>query len=280
MTRRPELEQTRPPGRARGLVSEPVGSGRIESETSPPCDELCDVVARYWSCHWDLRGHPAHQGRLLGDPCAQIVFEAGLSRWVGVWTRLWTRTLEHAGHIRAATVRAGALRAWTAVPAHRWTNRIVPLASVIEGDVASIERAVLSPDDDATGFARLQDWLLERRLPQVPEPIASASALVDRITTETTLVSVEQLAEHAGLTKRAVQRLFREYVGAPPKSVIRRVRLQEVVTQIERGETPNLAQLAAQLGYADQAHLARDFKTAVGRTPSQFAASLRRGSSD
>lgn len=53
--------------------------------------------------------------------------------------------------------------------------------------------------------------------------------------------------------------------------MIRRHRLQEAALRIERGEDVSLARLAIELGYADQAHLSRDFKAAVGASPKAFA---------
>jgi AraC-like DNA-binding protein len=67
-----------------------------------------------------------------------------------------------------------------------------------------------------------------------------------------------------------LERLFAEHVGAPPKHVIRRHRLQEVALRLERGEAPSLADLAAELGYTDQSHLTRDFKSVVGKSPREF----------
>jgi AraC-like DNA-binding protein len=61
-----------------------------------------------------------------------------------------------------------------------------------------------------------------------------------------------------------------------PKWVIRRTRLQEVALRVEHGEVTTLAALAAELGYTDQAHLARDFKTAVGKSPSEFGVTVWR----
>lgn len=37
-----------------------------------------------------------------------------------------------------------------------------------------------------------------------------------------------------------------------------------------------LSELAATLGYADQAHLSRDFRATVGMSPSEYADSVRR----
>jgi AraC-like DNA-binding protein len=64
--------------------------------------------------------------------------------------------------------------------------------------------------------------------------------------------------------------VFRAHVGATPKHVIRRTRLQEVALRLERGDAVSLSRLAAELGYADHAHLARDFKGATGKSPSAF----------
>ena len=41
--------------------------------------------------------------------------------------------------------------------------------------------------------------------------------------------------------------------------------------RIERSEPATLAALAADLGYTDQAHFAHDFKSAVGKSPRDFA---------
>ena len=69
---------------------------------------------------------------------------------------------------------------------------------------------------------------------------------------------------------RSVQRLFREYVGVPPKWVIRRYRLHELVERLHSGQAFEGAQLALDLGYADQAHLIHDFRHLVGYTPTGY----------
>jgi len=265
------LVKTRPTGhgRARGLVSSRVSGQRVEAVSYAATERFADVVAVYWSGRWDLRGQPPHVTELLSDPCANFVFEdsAG-SRLVGVWTRLWKRTLAGKGRVRGVKLRAGALRAFVDTPAFRFTNRIIPLHTLFDMD----QLAVIEPESDEEGFAALEDWLSARRL---DDPhVSLAIALVDRIVSDAEITTVERLAEVGGLGPRALQRLFREYVGATPKWVIRRMRLQEVALRIERGETVTLAQLAADLGYTDQAHLTRDFKSAVGKSPKEFARSI------
>ncbi len=85
------------------------------------------------------------------------------------------------------------------------------------------------------------------------------------------LLRVEDVADAMGIDVRALQRRFRRYVGVTPKWVIQRYRLHEAAEQLRSEYPPALAALAAELGYADQAHFAREFKAAVGRTPGELA---------
>jgi AraC-like DNA-binding protein len=161
------------------------------------------------------------------------------------------------------------------VPAFRFSNRINPLSAVFGEDVTDLERAVLVPEQDDEAFAVFQAWLRKQRIASEAAPVSLATALIDRISKDPKITTAERLAAVSGLGLRALQRLFREYVGASPKWVIRRNRLQEVALRLERGEGPTLAALAAELGYTDQAHLARDFKSVVDKSPSEFATSMK-----
>jgi AraC-like DNA-binding protein len=296
MPRQDELVETRPTGngRARGLVSSRESGRRVEARTYAVPKDLADVCSVFWMGHWDLRGQEPHHTELLGDPCVNLVFEQGGahagSRVVGVWTRLWRRTLEGAGRVRGVKLRAGAVRAFLDVPAVHLANRIAPLQSFFgapvdqlerdalapEAELAGLKRQLLDPEDDGRAFDAFASWLRKRRLADDRGDISLAVALVDRITAEPEITTVQELSEIAGMGVRPLQRLFRSHVGASPKWVIRRHRLQEVALRLERGERLTLAALAAELSYTDQAHLARDFKNATGRSPSEFATTVHR----
>lgn len=269
------LEETRPSGhgRARGLVNSRVSGSRIEARTFAPPGDLADVVECFWLGRWDLRGQPAHTTRLLGDPCLHVCFEdadppSGPSpRLVGVHTGLWVRVLEGCGQVRAAKLRAGAARALVD-DASSWTNRLVPLGDAMPGVIPRLE-----PDDDLA-FTALAELIREHR--RNDDGTSLAVALCQVVREEPNLVRVEQLVARAGLSIRPLQRLFRAHVGASPKFVIRRHRLQEAALRLERGDPVDLADLAQQLGYADQAHLTRDFKHATRVSPGAFKAEVHR----
>jgi AraC-like DNA-binding protein len=70
------------------------------------------------------------------------------------------------------------------------------------------------------------------------------------------------------MSERALQRLFRCWVGVSPKTVVRRYRLVEAAEALEKNAVSSLTELAHALGYFDQSHFVRDFKATVGTTPS------------
>ena len=74
------------------------------------------------------------------------------------------------------------------------------------------------------------------------------------------------------MTPRTLQRLFADYVGVSPKWVMRRARLHEAAERADSGEPVDWAALASDLGYADQAHLTRDFTVTIGVPPARYAA--------
>lgn len=59
-------------------------------------------------------------------------------------------------------------------------------------------------------------------------------------------------------------------MGLPPAAMIRRRRLQEAVDTVRSEPGVDLARLAADLGYADHAHLSREFRRVLGFTPSGY----------
>ncbi len=273
----PGLEETRPSGngRARGLLSDRASGARVEARTFAPPEDLAGLVETLWIGAWDLRGQPDHETQLLADPSVNLVFEwtpgepaTAQGRVVGVWTRLWTRTLSGLGRVRAAKLRPGAAGCVLDGAAARFTNALTPLPE------PELVAAVTAPDRDVDGLHALVRWLRDRR--RAHPRGHRAVALVDYARTHQ-ITRVDTLAAHAGLTVRVrgLQRLFHTEVGASPKAVIRRYRLQELAVRVEAGEEGGLADLAFALGYADQAHMARDFRAATGRTLTSFARASR-----
>ena len=85
---------------------------------------------------------------------------------------------------------------------------------------------------------------------------------------------VEWLADALGISDRQLRRRFRRFVGYGPKTLDRVLRFRRLVSQSPaiRSGDGDLARLAAELGYADQAHMTRDCVALSGLTPGRLAA--------
>jgi AraC-like DNA-binding protein len=68
--------------------------------------------------------------------------------------------------------------------------------------------------------------------------------------------------------------MFRRTFGMPPKTFARVLRFDAAVRRLRSGRVTGWADLAASCGYADQAHLAREFRALSGSPPSEFAMRL------
>lgn len=80
--------------------------------------------------------------------------------------------------------------------------------------------------------------------------------------------SVDHLCARLGWSPREVRRRFVAALGFGPKAMQRMLRFQRALSQARRaGATTPLARVAAAAGYADQAHMTREFRTLANTTP-------------
>jgi AraC-like DNA-binding protein len=82
---------------------------------------------------------------------------------------------------------------------------------------------------------------------------------------------VSQVAAAAHATVRTLERRFKHSAGHTVKDVSALMRFEQVRNRLWFSPRPNLAGLAQELGYTDQAHLSREFRRYSGTTPAAFA---------
>lgn len=83
-------------------------------------------------------------------------------------------------------------------------------------------------------------------------------------------VSVETLAREVGYSRQHLTRRFRAEFGLGPKLAARVIRFHRAVQLLRSPSPASLAEVAATCGYADQAHLSRDFAALAGCPPTRW----------
>lgn len=106
--------------------------------------------------------------------------------------------------------------------------------------------------------------LIERYGVTLPPLLAALEAMEDHIADP---LSLEQLAERAGLSPGGFGQLFRRHLHDSPMSLYRRIRL-EVGQRLLHGSSLTMAEIAQAAGFSDSAHFCRAYKSRYGRTPS------------
>lgn len=85
---------------------------------------------------------------------------------------------------------------------------------------------------------------------------------------------VDELPGKVYISRRQLEREFKRKVGVSPKQYMRIARLNAINRYLQTGTQISLSKLSLETGFADQAHLCREFKTFSGVSPVKFMESV------
>ncbi|WP_229504928.1 helix-turn-helix domain-containing protein [Massilia mucilaginosa] len=264
------------PATPKGIV-DPLGMARrIRLATYPPAAPLAPFVDYYWIVEWNMGERAPEIQRVLPYPNAHLVFDRGQSAIHGVVRGAFERSVAGAGRVLGVRFRPGGLRPFIDHPVSTLADRTMPVDDVLRVPAIEAEQHVLGGAGDAGMVIAAEAMLLA----VLPAPDARALAAEQAVAAAAAVdgpASVAALCAQVGIEERALQRLFSNYVGVSPKWVIQRYRLQEASWRLARPGPVDLAALASQLGFFDQAHFTRDFTKLVGRSPLEYWKSQQTG---
>ncbi len=255
---------------------------------------------RWIACLWELDGvcPPAHERELPRGEISVIVslagrhalVEAGGERTFG---QAWVSGLQERAFVTASGGRAwlcgarltkeGAYRLLR-VPAHLLANRLVELDAVLGRAVTRLVESIHEAGSADQRLLLLGEFLLERMLQPCRwnRTVGWALARIERSRGD---IRVSALARELACSEKHLHRRFVEHAGVGPRSVARLARFHAAIRALgdDRGSGPfgnpddssaavegRLVDLAHELGYYDQAHLARDFRAIGGLTPTAY----------
>jgi AraC-like DNA-binding protein len=272
---------------SRGILDPGLLRQRVNLTRHPVGPNLRGLVDHFWAVAWDLPVGVVHTQQLLTHPGANISVghpdasdEANShgqieARLNGVARSLTSRTLRGHGWAVAARTTPGGLGALITDPSSTFSDRVVPLGDALDLDETNLIKSVTTQPDQESRVHVLADVLEDLAIRAEPQRVRLARKVTEvaRLAeTDRSLRRLADLCDRADIGPRQLQRLFLEYAGVPPVWVLRRYRLIDAAEAVKDGQQVSWATIAADLGYADQAHLSRDFRAAIGKTPSAYAA--------
>lgn len=163
----------------------------------------------------------------------------------------------------------GAASAFHRLPIGEMHNAFLDIYSIQDREFGQLARDVVSMSFSEA--AQRFDWFLSARLYDADN--ADLGRLLFAELERKRRQPLSRLVEASGYSERHLRRLFRNVIGASPKTVSRISRLRRAVAGLSCEEMP-LSQIAGNAGYCDQAHLNRDFREMIGCRPSAYRANV------
>ena len=256
----------------RGVLHSDAASAGMVHARYWPSPDLATFVEHYWTVEWNLAAPLRRE--TLPHPVVHIVLEGAEATVAGPATRRFTTTLAGTGRVFGIKFHPGGFRPFVDGPVSAYADRTVALREVFGAAAEDLPLRALAHRQHEATIAVLEAFLRGRGA-RADATAASMTAIARRIADDRGITRIEQLVRESGLGLRTLQRQFRDYVGVHPKWVIQRYRLHEALARIDDAVFCDWAALACDLGYADQAHLIRDFKKLVGVTPAGYAKARR-----
>jgi len=245
-----------------------------------PDPGFAGLVQRFWIPVWSVRPGEQAVQRVLQHPVCLLVVTPEYARFYGVVPGLSTTVLSGDGWAVGVMLAPAAGFLLARTPVSAYTDRFVDVREVLGdagGRLTDRVRAAMTPDPHAppahaTAMAAYADAL--RPYLPVDREGELVNRLVAHVEQHPDVLRVAQLCAAFDLSERALQRLVSRRLGLTPKWLISRRRLHEAAERLQQGSGPT-ADVAALLGYADQAHFIRDWRRVTGTTPGRFAAQHR-----
>jgi AraC-like DNA-binding protein len=175
------------------------------------------------------------------------------------------------GHV-AVSFALGAAHSFFGVPVSVLRDDLVPLPELWGRAGACLRERVLEAATPVAALAAVEEVLRSSLTGPGPDPavIAAAGALNRG-------VAVGEVADRLGLLPRTLRRRFSAQVGLTPKRFARIQRLKRVARDLDGHSSADWAAVAARHGYADQPHLAGEFRELAGVTPTGYLRSRVNG---
>ena len=256
---------------SRGILrTNAVETSRSRHDRYHPSPDLARYVEHYWCIDWDLRDVGPQRVEILPHPSVHLTFDrSGDARVRGLTLGKFSNLLQGKDGVIGVKFTPGGFYPFLRASVSSLTNRVVDIRDIFGNAGGALARAMSTKRADATRIALIEKFLRARER-EDDDTVDRMSDLVYAVAEDRGILKVEDLAARAGTTTRTLQRLFAKYVGASPKWVIQRYRLHEAAEQLASGDVKQ-TDLALRLGYSDQAHFIRDFKSMVGTSPAAYA---------
>ncbi|MCB0280159.1 MAG: AraC family transcriptional regulator [Calditrichaeota bacterium] len=245
-----------------------------------------DTLANYVECYWIIENESIEivEQKIIPDGFPEIIFhysdpyEINIS---GDW-EIQSRQLL-AGQIRnhfflrntgkssmfGIKLKPAAVSYFFGLDLDQLTDQVVDLAKISGDQWSELNEHVQSIPDHNSLIDFCNQFLnrfIEAKRISVDNKLEKA---IGRIFQSHGSATVAELCEASGLSERSLERQFKKRIGLGPKYYARIIRFNRVF-ELTADKQRSWSDITHEIGYYDQAHFIKDFKTFSGEEPSRY----------
>lgn len=260
---------------ARSGVLHPENLARYDVRRFEPHPDISEVVDYFWRVRWHLDEGEVISQRIIDAVNVHLTVEEGAVPAplvvTGVHRRVWHRQIRDSGSAFGIRLRPAGLAVVSDLTPSRIADSTVAVTPSLDRRLHETMSAVAAADAAEDRVEAANAAIAERLAERPVGPVGRlANAVYDGLVAGVRSRVGPDLAERLGVSQRTIQRALKETLGHGPKFLSRRIRLQELARLLVTEPDLDLATLAFELGYADQAHLTNDFRSVTGMSPGAY----------
>jgi AraC-like DNA-binding protein len=261
--------------------------GRWEMRSMTPGDDLCGLVLGYQG--YVERGGPVLCQREVSTTVIPVIVNfgppfrvapaGGGPRDLGSFVAGFDSghaTVTATGASRCMQVDLtppGAYR-FFGLPMRELAGDVVPLGELLGRDSERLACRLDAAADWPGRFAIVDEFVRARLLRWQP-PSAEVTWAWQQLRASHGGIRIGVLADRLGWSRKHLAARFTTEIGRPPKTVASLLRFERLHRLVGQAAAPDWSALAYDCGYADQAHLVREFRRFAGTTPTDYVSERR-----
>lgn len=253
-------------------------------QTFEPDQDLTAFIKCYWTLESPKEETPEKQ-TIVPDGCMEMIFHYGdlykqyldnrnsiiQPRCFVIGQLTQPLEIKPTGETGIFSVRfhPEGFLPFTTVPIKEMENTAVSLEKLFGKDGQEIGQQVLNANSTSERIILIEMFLLDR-LTDIETIDRFVKSTVETIMTANGQLSINELSRDSKVNRRQLLRKFYSAIGLSPKQLSRTMRLQAALKMLLNDQFSNLAELAYENEYYDQAHFIKEFKEFTGSTPKEF----------
>jgi AraC-like DNA-binding protein len=253
------------------ILFDQAGAGERRSKIMPPDPALKSFVEHFWVQRAPVPNALQSPWRIVPDVNPQLIAVVSCgpgqlknARCVIVGARSRFADISQANRLvtLGAQLHPGSLPLLTRLPASDFTDQSVSIEEVLGARGNCLIERLNEQRSAAQALHVLSQFLCIEFAGQKAFPLVDTLLTHDR---------ARDLAAVLGLPSRTLYARMKEQVGLAPKRLLRIRRMHRVLS-IRRERQMPWAQISTFCGFADQAHLVREFQDLLGESPRTWQA--------